>query len=101
MRRLLAVAAALALGMGAAQAQDKKAEPSTMQKIEKAGEANSKARDSSRDKKRAEEDARSRKNKEARDQNPPGSALQKQVSDTQKGMDEQRAKNKDAKKPKY
>jgi hypothetical protein len=93
---IIAIAAALALGVGAANAQDK----SAAEKIKAAGEANTKARDAARDKKRAEEEARSKKNKEERDKNPGGS-LKKQVSDTQKGMDEQRAKNKDAKKPKY
>jgi uncharacterized protein HemX len=96
MKTIITIAAALALGMGVAQAQEK----SATDKIKAAGEANVKARDAARDKKRAEEEARSKKNKEERDKNPGGS-LKKQVSDTAKGMDEQRAKNKDAKKPKY
>ena len=98
MKGLIAVAAALALGAGAAYAQDK---ASPTDKIKAAGEANTKAVNEARAKKKAEEEARSKKNKEARDANPPGGALKDSVSKTAKGMDEQRAKNKDAKKPKY
>jgi hypothetical protein len=95
-KNIIAVAAALALGAGSAYAQDK----SATDKIKAAGEANTKEVNEARAKKKAEEDARSKKNKEERDKNPGGS-LKKQVNETQKGMDEQRAKNKDAKKPKY
>jgi opacity protein-like surface antigen len=97
MKKIIIIAAALALGAGAAYAQDK---ASPTDKIKAAGEANTKAVNEARAKKRAEEEARSKKNKEARDKNPGGD-LKKQVNETQKGMDEQRAKNKDAKKPKY
>ena len=67
MNKLIVIAAALALGASVAQAQDKKAEPSTMQKIEKAGKENTAATNKAKADKKAADEARSQANKEARD----------------------------------
>jgi uncharacterized protein HemX len=97
MTRYLAVAAALALGMGVAQAQDK----SATDKVRAFGEQNTKEVNEARAKKRAEEDARSAANKAERDKNPPGSQMKKKLEDNAKAREEMQKKNAGAKKPKY
>jgi hypothetical protein len=67
MKKLIILAAALALGATVAQAQDKKAEPSTMQKVQKAGADNTAATNKAKADKKAADEARSQANKEARD----------------------------------
>jgi hypothetical protein len=97
MKTIIAVAAALALGMGAAQAQDK----SATDKVRAFGEQNTKEVNEARAKKRAEEDARSAANKAERDKNPPGSGVKKKLEDNAKAREEMQKKHAGDKKPKY
>jgi hypothetical protein len=66
MKSLIALAVAAAFSVTAI-AQDKKAEPSTMDKVKKAGAENTANTKAAKEKQRAEADARSKANKEARD----------------------------------
>jgi hypothetical protein len=93
MKTIIATAVMLAFA-GVAYAQDKKAEPSTTDKIRAAGEANTKAINEERAKKRAEEDARSRANIEARNKNKGTVDLPASVKKTAEGVQKKQAESK-------
>ena len=93
MNKITAIAAALAFGI-ATQAQAQ----STMEKIEKAGAANTKATDEARAKKRADADAREKAAKEER--NRTQGEVKAKIKKTTDGVQEMQQKHANDPKPK-
>ena len=89
MNRIIAIAAALAFSSPLVQAQG------TTDKIKEAGAANTKATNAARDKKRAEDDARSKANIEARNKNKGSTvSVPASVKKTHDGVDKKRSEDK-------
>jgi len=84
-KKIVAIAVALVFSTGAfAQAAapaaaPAKSEPSTMDKIKKHGEENTKAVNAAKAKKKADEEARSKANKEARDKKAADKKMKKEA----------------------
>ena len=93
MNKLITIAAAFALGI-ATQAQAQ----SVTEKIEKAGEANTKATNEARAKKRADADAREKAAKEERDKNR--GKLKAKINETAEGVQKKQAEEASKPKPK-
>jgi hypothetical protein len=94
MKKIIAIAAVFAFGAATlVQAQ------STMEKIEKAGAANTKATAEAKAKKRADADAREKAAKEERDKNQ--GKLKAKMKTTADGVEKQQAEHANDPKPKH